>query len=189
MASGGLIPGSLPIFDGKDYDDWCVKMEAILGFQEIDEIVKVGFKEPPKNADEGAKKTYKEMKKLDCKARVLVHQCIGAPIFQKISKVVTTKEVWEILQNGYGNSGKMKKVKLQSLRRQYELLSMTEKETVAEYFDRLQVITNTMRVCDENIEDCRIVEKVLRTLTPQFDHVVVAIEESRDLDVMTIEEL
>ena len=83
----------------------------------------------------------------------------------------------------------MKKVKLQSLRRQYELLSMTEKETVAEYFDRLQVITNTMRVCDENIEDCRIVEKVLRTLTPQFDHVVVAIEESRDLDVMTIEEL
>ncbi|XP_027936118.1 uncharacterized protein LOC114191132 [Vigna unguiculata] len=189
MASGGLIPGSLPIFDGKGYDDWCVKMEAILGFQEIDEIVKVGFKEPPKNADEGAKTTYKEMKKLDCKARVLAHQCIGAPIFQKISKVVTTKEVWEILQNGYGNSGKMKKVKLQSLRRQYELLSITEKETVAEYFDRLQVITNTMRVCDENIEDCRIVEKVLRTLTPQFDHVVVAIEESRDLDVMTIEEL
>ncbi|XP_027922775.1 uncharacterized protein LOC114180673 [Vigna unguiculata] len=83
----------------------------------------------------------------------------------------------------------MKKVKLQSLRRQYELLSMTEKEIVAEYFCRLQVITNAMRVCDENIEDNRIVEKVLRTLTPRFDHVVVAIEESRDLDVMTIEEL
>jgi len=93
MASGGLIPGSLPIFDGKGYDDWCVKMDAILGFQEIDEIVKVGFKEPPKNADEEVKKTYKEMKKLDCKARVLLHQSVVAPIFQKISKVVTTKEV------------------------------------------------------------------------------------------------
>ena len=189
MASGGLIPGSLPIFDGKGYDDWCVKIEAILGFQEIDEIVKVGFKELPKNADEAAKKTYKEMKKLDCKARVLLHQCVAAPIFQKISKAVTAKEVWEILQNGYGNSGKLKKLKLQSLRRQYELLSMTEKETVAEYFCRLQVITNAMRACDENIEDNKIVEKVLRTLTPRFDHIVVAIEESKDLDVMTIEEL
>jgi len=81
MAGGGVIPGSLPIFNGKDYDDWCVKMEAILGFQEIDEIVKVGFKELPKNADEAAKKTYKEMKKLNCKARVLLHQCVAANIF------------------------------------------------------------------------------------------------------------
>jgi len=65
---------------------------------------------------------------------------------------------------------------------------MTKKEIVAEYFGRLQVITNAMRACDENTEDCKIVEKVLRTLTPRFDHIVVAIKESKDLDVMTIEE-
>jgi len=27
------IPRNLPIFDGKDYDDWCVKMDAILDSQ------------------------------------------------------------------------------------------------------------------------------------------------------------
>jgi len=37
------IPGNLSIFDRKDYDDWCVKMDAILCFQEVDEIVKIGF--------------------------------------------------------------------------------------------------------------------------------------------------
>jgi len=74
--------------------------------------MKVGFKELPKNVDEVAKKTYKEMKKLDCKARVLLHQCVAANIFQKIFKVVIAKEVWEILHNGYGNFGKIKKVKL-----------------------------------------------------------------------------
>ena len=42
----------LAIFDGKDYDDWCVKMEAILDFQEVDEIVNNGFQELPKNATE-----------------------------------------------------------------------------------------------------------------------------------------
>ena len=34
-----------------------------------------------------------------------------------------------------------------------------------------------------------MVEKILRTLPRQFDHVVVAIEESKDLDTMQIEEL
>ena len=40
-----------------------------------------------------------------------------------------------------------------------------------------------------SVEDYKIVEKVLQTLTPQFDHIVVAIEESRDLEKMTVEEL
>ena len=80
-------------------------------------------------------------------------------------------------------------MKLQSLRRQYELLSMTEMKIMAKYFSRLQVITNAMKACDENIGDCEILDKVLRTLTTQFDNIMVAIKESKDLDVMTIEEL
>jgi len=55
--------------------------------------------------------------KLDCKARVLLHQCVSATIFQTISKAITSKEAWDILSNGYGKSGKIKNVKLQSLRR------------------------------------------------------------------------
>jgi len=33
------------------------------------------------------------------------------------------------------------------------------------------------------------VDKVLRTLPPRFDHVVVAIEETRNVDTMEVEEL
>jgi len=90
MAVAG-IPGNFPIFDGKDYDDWCVKMDAILGFQEVDEVVKIGFQEPPKNVGEELNAAFKENKRLDCKARVLRHQCVSATIFQKISKVATSK--------------------------------------------------------------------------------------------------
>jgi len=29
-----------------------------MGFQEVDEIIKIGFKEPSKSVDDGAKKEY-----------------------------------------------------------------------------------------------------------------------------------
>ncbi|XP_047160767.1 uncharacterized protein LOC124830944 [Vigna umbellata] len=91
-----------------------------------------------------------------------------------------TKEVWDIVQEGYGNSGMGKKIMLKYLQRHYELLSMVEQETVVEYVGRIQVVANAMRACDKIIKDQKNVEKILRTLTPQYDHIVVAIEESHE---------
>ena len=159
------MSGTLLVFDGTRYNDWCVKMEAILGFQEVDEIVKVRIKEPSKNVYDEAKKVYREKKKLDCKARMLLHQCVTTNVCQKISKATTTKEAWDML------------------------LAMIGHETVAEYFRRLHVLVNNMRACDESVEDSKMVEKMLRTLTPQYDHIKFAIEETRDLEKMTVEEL
>ncbi|XP_014522738.1 uncharacterized protein LOC106779189 [Vigna radiata var. radiata] len=118
-------------------------MDVILGFQEVDEIVMKGFKEPTKGDTEESKKAYKENKKPDCK----------------------------------------------SLQRQYELLSMGEQKTIEEYVGRIQVVVNAMRVCDKVVKDRKIVEKILRTLTPQYDHIAMAIEESKDLEKMRVEEL
>ncbi|KAF1865983.1 hypothetical protein Lal_00041681 [Lupinus albus] len=42
---------------------------------------------------------------------------------------------------------------------------------------------------NKNIKNKSIVEKVLRTLHPRFDHIVVAIEESKKLDELKVEEL
>lgn len=70
MATAGVIPGNLPVFDGQGYDDCCVKIEAISGFQEVNDIVNIGFQEPPKKALEDQQQTYKANKKLDCKANM-----------------------------------------------------------------------------------------------------------------------
>ncbi|WVZ03895.1 hypothetical protein V8G54_024701 [Vigna mungo] len=164
-------------------------MEAILGFQELDEIVKKGFQEPSKGDSKEMKKLYKEKRQLDYKGRMLLHQCISAIIFQKVSKVVTAKEVWGILQEGYGNSRKVKKIRLQALERQYELLCMGKQETIVKYIWRIQIVVNVMRACDKVVKDKKIVDKILRTLTPQYDHIIVAIEECKDLETMRVEEL
>ncbi|KAK2369275.1 hypothetical protein QL285_082421 [Trifolium repens] len=51
------------------------------------------------------------------------------------------------------------------------------------------LITNEMKACGETLSEQVIIEKVLRSLTPQFDYIVVAIEHSKDLSTMRVEEL
>lgn len=64
----GIVHNNLPVFNGKRYDDWNVKMDAILDFQKIDKIVNKGFKESSNGDSKEVKKLHKENKKLDCKA-------------------------------------------------------------------------------------------------------------------------
>src|SRR3954470_3270621 len=54
---------------------------------------------------------------------------------------------------------------------------------------RVILVTNEMKACGETLSKQVIIEKVLRSLTTQFDYIVVAIEHSKDLETMRIEEL
>lgn len=39
----GLIGANLPIFDGKNYYQWCVKMDVIFGFQDVAKNITKGI--------------------------------------------------------------------------------------------------------------------------------------------------
>lgn len=62
-------------------------------------------------------------------------------------------------------------------------------ESVQDFLTRVAEIVNQLRSYGEEISDQTIVEKVLRSLTPKFDHVVAAIEESKDLSIYSFDEL
>ncbi|KAL5135729.1 hypothetical protein HKD37_03G008575 [Glycine soja] len=75
------------------------------------------------------------------------------------------------------------------MRHQYKLMQMEDTEKIADFFKQIIKLMNSMKLCGETITESTIVEKISRTLTLRFDHIVVAIEESRNIESLKIEEL
>ncbi|XP_057435711.1 uncharacterized protein LOC130728298 [Lotus japonicus] len=188
-SSTGGFTASIPILNGKNWNNWSVKMKAVMGFQDVLEIVEQGLPELAEGATEAARTQHKESKKKDFKALCLLHQGVDEPHFEMISNVKSSKEAWQILEKCNEGHEQLKKVKLQTLRRQYELMQMEPTEKVTQYFNRIIRHKNDMKVCGKTISNKSLVEKILRTLTPRFDHIVVAMEESRNLETLKVEEL
>jgi len=50
-------------------------------------------------------------------------------------------------------------------------------------------IANDMRNYGEDMDDFKIIEKILRSLTDNFNFVVYSIEETKDIDLLIVDEL
>nr|KYP36143.1 hypothetical protein KK1_042769 [Cajanus cajan] len=66
---------------------------------------------------------------------------------------------------------------------------MEDKERVSEYITRVEKLANQLGRNGEPMPACRIVEKILRSLTDDFESIACVIEESKDLSLLSVEEL
>ncbi|XP_050888750.1 uncharacterized protein LOC127093899 [Lathyrus oleraceus] len=66
---------------------------------------------------------------------------------------------------------------------------MEDKETINDYITRITRLVNQIKFSGETILEQNVVSKVLRSLTPRFDNIVVAIEESKDITTLSKDEL
>lgn len=166
-------------------------MMAIIGAHDAWEIVEKGFVEPENEASlsQTQKDSLRDSRKRDKKALCLIYQGLDEDTFEKVVGAKTAKEAWEKLRTSYKGADQVKKVRLQTLRGEFEALQMKEGELVSDYFSRVLTVTNNLKRNGEKLEDVRIMEKVLRSLDPKFENIVTVIEETKNLEEMTMEEL
>ncbi|XP_058751460.1 uncharacterized protein LOC131624520 [Vicia villosa] len=163
MANGGF-PFQMPMLTKNNYDNWSIKMKALLGSQD-------------------------ESRKRDKKALFLIYQSVDEDTFEKISNATTAKEAWDKLQTCNKGVEQVKKIRLQTLRGDFEGLFMEESKSISDYFSRVLAVVNQLKRNSEDVDDVKVMEKILRTLNPSFDFIVTNIEENKDLKTMTIEQI
>ena len=161
-------------------------MKTMFKSQELWDLVEYGFEDP--EPDEPNQR-LRENRKKDAKALFLIQQSLDDEIFPRIAAATTSNEAWEVLKQEYLGDKKVITVKLQTLCRDFETLTMQEKESVQDFLSRVSAIVNHMKSYGEDVSTKTVVCKVLRSLTPRFDHVVAIIEESKDLSTCTFDEL
>ncbi|RDY01786.1 hypothetical protein CR513_14843, partial [Mucuna pruriens] len=130
-----------------------------------------------------------KMKNKELQAITFNYQSLDEAMFEIVSNVSTYKEAWEILKISLEGVDKVKKVHLQTLRGEFEFLRMMESESISDFGNRMMTVVNQKKRCRENMENICVVEKILCSLTIKFDFMIYVIEESKDLETMTVDQL
>ncbi|KAL5578318.1 hypothetical protein UlMin_020017 [Ulmus minor] len=109
--------------------------------------------------------------------------------FRYIQNCKIAKEAWDKLEVAHEGTEGVKRSKLQMLTSQFESIRMEEGEKVADFNAKLIDITNRSCVLGEEYIESKIVRKILRSLPHRFQGKVIAIEESKNVDKIRLEEL
>jgi len=123
------------------------------------------------------------------KAKTCIHSVVSDIVFTKIMAYETAKETWDTLHEAFQRNERTRQMQVLNLGREFEMLRMKETETIKEYFDRLLIVINKIRLLRENFPDRRIVEKVLVSLPERFEAKISSLEDSRDLTKISLTEL
>ncbi|KAE8655248.1 hypothetical protein F3Y22_tig00117034pilonHSYRG01564 [Hibiscus syriacus] len=168
MENYGKMSGMpLPRLTKANYNNWSIQMRALFGTQDAWEVVENGFTELENTEDLTVNeiKTLKNTRIKDKTTLYMLFQAVDESEFEKIASAATGKEAWDTLQKVFKGADRVKQVILQTIRGELEGMKMKESEG-----------------------DSRVMGKILRSLTDDFENVVCAIEESKDLE-LTIDDI
>ncbi|KAJ8642886.1 hypothetical protein MRB53_004634 [Persea americana] len=155
-----------------------------LGY-DVWEAVRIGYNASTTPTDA----TTKKLADNDSKAQNPLYSGLVDSELVKVMTCKTAKEIWDKLQSIHDGDEKIKEAKLQTYRSQFESLHMVEDENIDTYMLRVNEVTNSIRGLGEEIKEPVIVKKVLRSLQPRFDSKVSVIEEAKDLNAFSMDEL
>nr|GEU86325.1 retrovirus-related Pol polyprotein from transposon TNT 1-94 [Tanacetum cinerariifolium] len=100
-----------------------------------------------------------------------------------------TKEIWKTLLITHQGNSQIKDNKIELLVQQYEQFVIFEDESIDSAFARFNTIITSLKALDEGYSSKNYVRKFLRALHLKWKVKVMAIEESKDLTSLSLDEL
>ncbi|GJU08729.1 hypothetical protein Tco_1125159 [Tanacetum coccineum] len=101
----------------------------------------------------------------------------------------TARDIWQSLLITHQGNSQVKDNKIDLLVQQYEQFTIHEEESIDSDFARFNTIISSLKALDEGFSSKNYVRKFLRALHPKWRAKVKAIEESKDLSSLALDEL
>ncbi|KAF2294758.1 hypothetical protein GH714_016375 [Hevea brasiliensis] len=151
MASSGYSAPIPPMFSREGYAIWAVKMMAYLKAFDLWEVIETSKHLGPLREDPTLAqiKAYSEECAKGFKALSCIHASVCEVIFTRIMACETAKQAWDLFKVEFQGSKQTKKMSVLNLRREFEVLKITESESLKDYIDRLMNVVDKIKLLDD----------------------------------------
>jgi len=163
----------IPKLTKTNYREWALEVQCNLEGMELWDAVEGG------NAERGKDR------------RALAVILRGVPPEMKSGLVAkkTVKEAWEAIKSLRVGDTRVQEAKAQHLLKQFENAAFKDGEAIDDFAVRIGSIAAELRELGEDMEDERVVKKMLRVVPSRFNQVACSIEMFVDFKKMSLEEL
>ncbi|GKA07861.1 zf-CCHC domain-containing protein [Tanacetum coccineum] len=120
---------------------------------------------------------------------MVIYNVLPRKEYERIFICNMAKEIWKTLLITHQGNSQVKDNKIDHLVQQYKQFVISEDESIDSAFARFNTIITSLKALDEGYSSKNYVRKFLRALHPKWRAKVKAIEESKDLTSLPLDEL
>ncbi|KAL6638933.1 hypothetical protein ACP70R_023569 [Stipagrostis hirtigluma subsp. patula] len=162
-----------PMLSENNYGVWAVKMKIFMRAQGVWAAVE---------GDEAVDEKKEQM------ALAAIVQAVPEAVVMAISEKETAKEAWDALKKMHIGEDRVKKARVQTLKRELDGLYMGESEKINEFALKVTTIVNEIRTLGTKMEETTVVEKLLHAVPDKFLPIISTIEQWGDVTTMSVPE-
>ncbi|GJV94132.1 retrovirus-related pol polyprotein from transposon TNT 1-94 [Tanacetum coccineum] len=190
-----------PLFESYSFTYWKNIFETYVKSKDLDlwHVITNGEFQPIENNLETKlyevvpfeKQSYEFKKRLakNNESKIVIYNALPRKEYERIFMCNTAKDIWKTLLITHQGNSQVKDNKIDLLVKQYEQFIIFKDESIDNAFVRFNTIITSLKALDEGYSSKNYVRKFLRALHPKWRAKVMAIEESKDLTSLSLDEL
>ncbi|GJR31416.1 hypothetical protein Tco_1107648 [Tanacetum coccineum] len=140
---------------------------------------------PYEKLDENQKKMLSK----NNEAKMVLYNALPKKEYERIFMCDTAQNIWDSLITTHQANKQVKDNKIYLFVQNYKEFTITDDETIDCAFSRFNTIITSLKALDESFSSRNHVRKFLRALPSKWRPKVTAIEESKDLSKLSLDEL
>jgi hypothetical protein len=170
---GGGAGVVYPTLTATNYIEWALVMKINLRAQGLWEAVS-GMGEPGERED----------------MAVLAALIRAAPpeMVPVLAVKESANEAWEAIKMMRMGVDRVREATAQRLRKEFEQISFKNGESLDTFGVHITGIVNNLRTLGDNVDEVRVVQKILRAMPGDYAQIVCSIETMLDITTMSVEE-